>query len=148
MQKAASRIIKRSLAMKRNKIMSIPTNSTITIQGITFNGLKQVKEAVEVIMRIETNLSGKRFFGEKEPKARIQDIHVAELFEPYPCFDSSDWEFEDRDTCIFCFSKKPFTEEELNRIASYRHIQSLPIDALPALYYCGQGDIMILATED
>lgn len=82
--------------------MSIPTNSTITIQGITFNGLKQVKEAVEVIMRIETNLSGKRFFG----------------------------------------------EEELNRIASYRHIQSLPIDALPALYYCGQGDIVILATED
>lgn len=61
-------------AMKRNQTVTIPTNSTITIHGVTFNGLADVKNAVEAVMRIEINLFGKRWYWEKEAKALIPGL--------------------------------------------------------------------------
>lgn len=47
------------------------------------------------------------------PGNRIIGLHVLEIYERYPCFDASDYAYEDRYYRNFFFSEKSFTKEEI-----------------------------------
>ena len=75
----------------------------------------------------------------------MDGIHVLELYMHYPCFDFEDFLYENRVYSNFFFSREPFTDEDINRIAempretNYCLVHERMDEAnLPAIYF--QGD--------
>ena len=94
----------------------------------------------------------KPYISTREPALRIPGLHILEVYERYPCFDSSDYAYEDRYFRNYFFSDKPFTREQINRIAYMKRVGNLvfikdemPEWSLPSAYYKGEGDKIIYA---
>lgn len=128
-------------------IHEVSTTSKIKILGHIFNGLSEIKKAVEIFCRI----GGKAW--DTEPQSPISGIHVTCIYESYPCFDSEDYASEDRDFSNYFFSTKPFTKEKIMQLSKLPgRCNAQIIDekmcewAVPAVYYGGEGDKMIVAT--
>ncbi|MDE6581635.1 MAG: hypothetical protein K2K47_03810 [Duncaniella sp.] len=89
----------------------------------------------------------------KTDHKQISGIHIAEIYAPYPCFDSYDSIYENRKYRNYFFSREPFTVIRLKEIfescrmeMNFRLINDdMPASATPALYYEGDGDEMVLA---
>ena len=73
-------------------------------------------------------------------------LHVGELWERYPCFDSWDYATESRfyRTCII--RKEPIKETEMLRLKKCGIGERTPLDMLPMVYYGGDGGFMLVAT--
>ncbi len=128
-------------------IREVSKTSKIEILGHVFNGLNEIKSAVESYCRVE------REPWDTEPKSPVEDIHVVCVYEPYPCFDSEDYANEDRDFSNYFFSTKPFTKQQIERLAklpgrcnAQMVIETIPEWAVPAVYYRGEGDKIIVVT--
>lgn len=127
------------------KIKEIKKEDTFEIAGHSFNGLEDLEKAVEVETKI-TNSIGERYIRELNPEKPIKGLHVLRLYEPYPCFDSSDRLYENRRYQNYFFSEKPFSEEEINRLAelpcqiNYCMVnEELDSNELPAIYFGGSS---------
>ncbi|MDE5886236.1 MAG: hypothetical protein K2H46_01480 [Muribaculaceae bacterium] len=130
-------------------IQEISIISKVEILGHQFNGLLDIKKAVEKYCRI------KRDSWDVEPKSPVEGIHVICVYEPYPCFDSYDYANEDRDYRNYFFSTEPFTKQQidyLSKLPTSSNAQILnvlmPEWTLPAIYYPGEGEMMRVATLD
>ena len=107
-----------------------------TLLGHTFHGL----EDMESYMR---------------PKeGENQEVFVSCITESYPCFDSSDFLYENRFFRNYIVRKHPIGEEEEERLEklpswdNYNKVtEQIPSDMLPVVYYKGDGDFMLVATE-
>lgn len=128
-------------------IREVSKASEVEILGHIFNGLDDITKAVESYCRIG------REPWDIEPKSPVDGIHVLCVYQPYPCFDAYDYANEDRDYCNYFFSTKPFTRQQimqLNKLPGKCNArivdENLPEWAVPAVYYGGEGDKMILAT--
>lgn len=80
-------------------------------------------------------------------------LHVADVFEPYPCFDAEDYGCESRDYDNYFVSDKPFTEadcleiEKLPHAMDYRFVvDKLPAKYLPVVYRDGNSRLLYVAT--
>jgi len=128
-------------------IREVSKNSEIEILGHVFNGLSEIKEAVEVFCRMGWH------HWNTDPTSKVEGIHVICVYERYPCFDSWDYANEDREFSNYFFSDKPFTEQQIERLSKLPGQcnaqivnDSMPEWALPAVYYRGEGDTMVVAT--
>ncbi len=128
-------------------IREVAKTSKIEILGHVFNGLADIKMAVEAYCRIECEP------WESEPKSPVEGIHVVCVYEPYPCIDSEDYANEDRDFSNYFFSTKPFTKQQIERLAklpgrcnAQMVNETMPEWAVPAVYYRGEGDMIFVAT--
>lgn len=126
-------------------IKTLDVNEDIEILGYTFKGLDSIMKAVEVSSRIH-QIIGDRYIRRETPVMPVAGIHVLRLYEPYPCFDDFDYQYENRKFSNFFFSRHPLTDEDVNRLANmpvkmnYCMIyDGMDIDVLPAVYY--RGDI-------
>ena len=133
--------------MKRIYIQEVGKNSKVEILGHFFNGLVDIKKAVETYCRID------RDSWNTVPQSPVNGIHVICVYEPYPCFDSEDYANEDRDYSNYFFSIKPFTKQQIDRLSKLSGrcnaqivCDTMPEWAVPAVYYSGNGDKMVLAT--
>lgn len=121
--------------------------SKIDILGYVFNGLNDIKRAVESYCRIG------REPWESEPRSLVEGIHVVCVYEPHPCFDSEDYANEDRDFSNYFFSTTPFTKHQIELLAklpgrcnAQMVNETMPEWAVPAVYYRGEGDKIIVIT--
>lgn len=121
--------------------------SDVEILGHVFHGLTDIKTAVEAYCRVGSQP------WETETRLSVEGIHVVCVYEPYPCFDSEDYANEDRDFSNYFFSTKPFTKQQIERLAklpgrcnAQMVNDNMPEWAIPAVYYRGEGDTMIVAT--
>lgn len=142
--------------MSKHTTKTVPINEPITILGHTFQGLKEIRDAVEATSSVgHGKMKGNRFVGWYEPyistiapKNRIQNVHVLEILQRYPCFDSSDYAYEDRYFTNYFFSEQPFTKDVIFKLAllPYKGICELDINELPEsfphIYYVGEGENM------
>lgn len=90
----------------------------------------------------------KPYISSEVPEVRIPGLHILEIYQRFPCFDSHDYAYENRFYRAFFFSEKPFTKEEITRLACMKHIfnpQAIAEWALPAIYHSGNSDEMIIA---
>lgn len=140
--------------MKKMLIREIPVNARVEILGHTFSGLIEIKQAVATYARVMNSTFGRHVFT-VEPRKPVPGLHVLNLFEPYPCFDSDDYASEDRDYCNFFFSRKPFEKADIERLSRIKKgfnnclvNDNTPLEALPAVYYKGDGPVMLLAVEE
>lgn len=133
-------------------IQEIPVTAEIGLLGHTFSGLAEVELAVEVSARIRTGALGYRDIAHRTPDRPIPDVHVALLYEPYPCFDSYDYASETRRYCNYFLSSRPFTNADIERLGRLRMscnnclvTENIPAGDTPVLYYRGDGSVMLLA---
>lgn len=120
-----------------------------TVLGHTFHGLKDVIDHREIIgkglsSRFESFTPGKN---ETYP-----DIHIGEIYESYPIFDSEDLG-DNRTYQNYIFRETAITADHLKQTSEMRHEinfcmvhEHIPEDRLPILYYGGDGQYMLLAT--
>lgn len=93
--------------------------------------------------------------GEPFPIERKNEkLHVACIFEGYPCFDEHDYAYENRSYWNFFISDRPFTEQDCLEMSEMRRkynacyvCESLPAKYLPAIYWVGDGNFILVATE-
>jgi hypothetical protein len=103
--------------------MEIAYNRKIRIYGVTFNGFSDIKKFA---------LTGK-------PK---DGVYVGEDSERYPCFDSSDYEYENRFYWNFVFARsQEELDQKLRRLRSMGHggnYRKFTDGLSPMIYF--QGD--------
>lgn len=86
------------------------------------------------------------------PKRR-GNIHVGKVWQSYPCFDSSDYATETRSYQNYLVRNKPITNDDMQKVKNLPTVgclekinEKMPIDALPLVYYSGDGGFMLVAT--
>ena len=92
---------------------------------------------------------------EKKGSEKREVLHVSFLKVArfvFAIIDSSDYAYEDRYFRNYFFSDKPFTREQINRLAYMKRVGNLefindemPEWSLPSAYYKGEGDEIIYA---
>ena len=123
---------------------------TIIILGHEFHGLEDVIGHRTAYGRIgHSDLS----ISSCVPKKQKSGLYVSEFYARYPIFDSYDIG-DDRTYQNYVFTNEPIDDEKLKEIAEIRHNynycmvhENIPEHLLPILYYCGDGDYMILAQK-
>lgn len=131
----------------------IPIHEDVEILGHVFHGLKEISDAVELSGSVYA-LTHPQMFTRRTPELLIPGLHVACVWESYPCFDAEDRMYENRTYQNYFFSDKPFSPLKISDIISqctarcnYQYVNSkIPISYTPALYYVGDGKEMLLAT--
>lgn len=147
--------------MRRPIIVKASISDTVEILGHTVADYQAILKAVEYATspgltmingRGKEVIVSKPYIFSREPTLRIPGLHILEVYERYPCFDSSDYAYEDRYFNNYFFSDKPFTLEQINRIAYMKRVGNLefindemPEWSLPSAYYKGEGDEIIYA---
>lgn len=141
--------------MRKPVIQTVSVGDTVEIFGIAVKGLQAVCDAVECrssVGSLGKGISKEPYISFIDPVKAIDGIHVLEVYERYPCFDSSDYATEDRYFRNFFFSTKPFTMGEIyrfalmNRKCNLQFIdENMPDWAIPSIYYDGDSKKMTLA---
>lgn len=137
------------LTMSHIILKKLSIYEEIAIGDRVFAGLKDIQEDVDV--SIEIDCIRNEFYDEN-----IIDrdgLHIARIWERYPCFDSEDALYERRTYQNYYFSMKEFTGQRLKEILSKskRGIdaclvnEEMPSEFAPAIYYRGEGEWMYLA---
>lgn len=134
-------------------ISTVPTDTIIEILGHTFNGLSEIRMAVEAELRIAETHFGNTVW-HPTPQKPVEGLHVVCLYEPYPIFDSYDDASENRNYVNFFFSTEPFSDSYMYFLARLKHEMNYQIVnegmstyAAPAIYYDGDGKKMTVAQK-
>ena len=135
--------------MSRVILKKISIHAEIAIGDRIFAGLKEIDDEVDVATTISSAVDG---FLEDDIIAR-EGLHVAKIWERYPCFDFEDSLYENRKYQNFYFSMEEFTAQRVMDIVkrSRRGIdaqlvnEDMPPEFAPAIYYRGEGEWMYLA---
>ncbi|MBE6303613.1 MAG: hypothetical protein E7089_06725 [Bacteroidales bacterium] len=122
----------------------------VTILGHTFNGLKDIREHVELCGR--EGYDGLHCWSPTEVEP-YEDVHVGHFYDNYPVFDSYDLG-DDRTYQNYIFRNSPIAEANMKETFCTFHgfnfcmvHENIPEDRLPILYYSGDGKYMLLATK-
>jgi hypothetical protein len=117
------------------ELRQIPKDCTLLVDGVVFEGIDAIKE----YWRIQTDSS--------QP-------YIIERSQRFPCFDSSDYAYENRYFWNFLISrskqeadKKAKSMEQLEIVGgNFRLVtENLPADMRPMVYYEDESTSMILA---
>ena len=130
-----------------HKIFSCSIHDDVEILGLVFHGLQDISAHVEMSQAVGSSCKP----SVREPK-KTGRVHVGELWMSYPCFDSSDYLYENRTYQNYILRERPITFEDMERLRklpsgmnAQRLSPSVPEDMLPMVYYVGDGDTMIVA---
>ena len=140
-------IFKREKRQVEHKIFSCSIHDDVEILGLVFHGLQDISAHVEMSQAVGSSCKP----SVREPK-KTGRVHVGELWMSYPCFDSSDYLYENRTYQNYILRERPITFEDMERLRklpsgmnAQRLSPSVPEDMLPMVYYVGDGDTMIVA---
>jgi hypothetical protein len=129
-----------------HKIFSCSIHDDVEILGQVFHGLQDISAHVEMSQAVGSSCKP----SVREPK-KMGRVHVGELWMSYPCFDSSDYLYENRTYQNYILRERPITFEDMERLRklpsgmnAQRLSPSVPEDMLPMVYYVGDGDTMIV----
>lgn len=122
----------------------------VEILGHIFHGLDDIKAYVE--MTLYENDRSKESARHGSPE-KCGDVHVGEVRMSYPCFDSSDYDCENRSYQNYIVRKETISADELWKVkilptsGNFKKInEQMPLDVLPMVYYSGEGGAMLVAT--
>ena len=129
------------------RIFECPIDDDVKIMGQVFHGLQDIRKHVELSL-LENSSIGPQ---ECEPE-RKGKVHVGELWMSYPCFDSSDYMYENRTYQNYIFRGRHVTYSDLKRLEalpthgnSKRIAPTVPQEMLPMVYYVCEGNTMMVA---
>lgn len=130
-------------------IRKVSISDDIEILGHVFHGLQDIEKHVE--MSLYKSYSHRQADARK-PEAKC-DVHVGEMWMPYPCFDSEDFANENRSYQNFVFREHPINQDDMRVMSELpskgnecRISENMPAEVLPIVFYVGDGDSMLVAT--
>lgn len=130
----------------RPNIYTCSIYDDVEILGHVFHGLQDIMEHVEISMA-----EGSCIGAHECKPAKRGEVHVGELWQRYPCFDSSDYLYEERSYRNYIFRRKSIEESDLKKLErlpwkgnNKRISPSVPKEMLPIVYYVGEGNTMIV----
>jgi hypothetical protein len=122
----------------------------VTILNHIFHGLEDIQNHVEMSLYKDWS-RGQAW--ERQPKESCE-IHVGEMWMPYPCFDWEDSVNENRTYQNYVLRSRPITQEDMQRLSELkshtneqRVWNDVPEDMLPMIYYRGDGKEMLVAVR-
>ena len=122
----------------------------VTILGHEFHGLEDIQN--HCVMAGKESLQDLRCW-HREGVTEYPDIHIGELYDDYPSFDSYD-SCDNRTYQNYIFRTSLITEEDMEEAFKIPHSfnfcmvhEHIPKECLPILYYSGEGEYMLLAFE-
>ena len=128
-----------------------PVDCVMFVSGMVFSGLDDLKMSVG-ITGPATSPASPRDLRRETPRHRMDQRHVAELSCDIPCFDSYDYASDDRRFQNYFVSPEEFTSSQLELICSLpakfnacKITETIPAAALPAIYYKGEGNVLLIA---
>lgn len=132
-------------------IQCLPKDSRMRIDRCWYNGLEDIEAQVE--MSGNPKHSFFRWNRREEYKPDPLRLHVGNIWESYPMFDSSDAS-DGRSYNNYVFAKTPLVDKMMElyccRIDTHFNFcmvhEDIPVDLLPILYYDGDSDCVLLAT--
>ena len=131
-------------------VCKVNISDDVELLGHVFHGLQDIEAHVEMSLYKKIRHGAAR---EMEPKVTCE-VHVGEQWHPYPCFDAEDFATENRTYRSYLFRRQPLTQgdmqalSDLPELGNYSHImEEMPAEMLPMVYYCGDGPMMVVATE-
>lgn len=141
----------------RYNITCFSTNAPIRVEGHTFVGFDDIVKHVTCDTYWPSDsqsYTDKDIRRIKPLEEDIKGMEILEIYEKYPCFDIYDSINENRFYQNFFFSKKPFTAETVSKISklpTYSNYclctEQIPEELLPMIYYCGEGEVLIMASK-
>ena len=127
----------------------VSINDDIEILGTVFHGLQDIEAHVEMSLYKDYSHGQAN---EREPKI-CSEVHVGEMWMPYPCFDSDDFMYENRTYQNYIFRSRPITQSDMKALSELpsgsnecRITENLPQEIIPLVYYAGDGDTMLVVT--
>ena len=130
-------------------IQKVSVKDDIEILGHVFHGLKDIQEHVEMSL-YKSYSRGQA--NARKPKAAC-DVHVGEMWMPYPSFDSEDFANENRTYQNYLLRERPITQDDMKTLSELpskgnecRISECMPAEMLPLVFYVGDGDTMLVAT--
>lgn len=130
-------------------VREVCIDEDVEILGHVFHGLRDIEA------HVEAHLYGGIEHGKitlRTPK-EVCKVHVGELWEPYPCFDIYDYANENRSYQNFIFRKRRISTGDMKKLSNAptgadacKVSEQMPADIVPAVYYFGSGDTMLVAT--
>ena len=135
---------------KGDRIKRYAITDDVEILGHVFHGLQDIKAHVEMALYRDYS-RGKADI--REPKLKC-DVHVGEMWMPYPCFDFEDFMNESRTYQNYIFRPHPITQDDMRRLSELpskgnecRISENMPSDMMPMVYYVGDGETMLVAVD-
>jgi len=130
-----------------HRIFECSIHDDVEILGHTFHGLTDIMQHVEMSLCREYSHDGVR----RMAAGKRCEVHVGELCDPYPCFDSSDYGSENRSYSNFIFRNHPILLNDMRRLSELpgqinncRVTEDVPQDMRPMVYYSGEGSVMLV----
>lgn len=129
-------------------IQVYPIATKVNICGHTFDGLEEIQRLTEI--------SGTGYLNQYITKKDIgcEDVHVGQIYQRYPCFDSSDYAYENRYYQNYLIRKEAISEQDVYKALAMKsqgnekRVHELtPAKMLPMVYYKGEGGFMLIATN-
>lgn len=138
------------------KIRQLNINATISVDGVTFNGLNDLLANVEATYNVSSEqmtTQHVRNYAMRYLRHVGTNIHVGLIEERYPCFDSEDSLNETRYYKNFIFRNHKITENDFTETLSLCPMgmncclvtKRMPESMAPLLYYEGEGKLMLFA---
>ena len=132
-------------------IQCLPKDSRMRISSWWYDGLEDIEANVEMSGNPKHKFY--RWTKREEYQRDPFRLHVGNIWESYPMFDSSDAS-DGRSYNNYVFSRIPLTENMMEQyckrinsnIDACMVHEDIPVELLPILYYNGDSDWMILAS--
>ena len=93
--------------------MNYSIKDDIEILGHVFHGLQDIKDHVELSL-YRSYKHGMASIVEPIKKC---EVHVGEMWSPYPCFDSEDYLYENRTYQNYIFRSRPITQDDMRKLS-------------------------------
>ena len=142
------------LILSKVILETLPNDAKVEILGHFFQGVDEIRKAVEIRGTVMPDFGHKRDLHNVKPEKPVNGIHVLELYQPYPCFDSSDSLYENRRYYNFFFSNTPFSDEMINGIVNLKKgpnycmvNEQMNPGFLPAVYFEGDSRHKLLVAK-
>lgn len=125
-------------------IQVLPITAELTFFGKRTN-LEQLRKCIEIFRRIKHWTS--------DCEREDETLHVAEIFEPYPCFDEFDYACEKRRYENYVIRDHKITEEYLMKMEDshgYNYcftVDSISSEFLPIVFHNGDDHFMYVGTS-
>lgn len=126
-------------------------NDDFTLLGNTFHGIGDLEAYIE-LSTYDTSSSFPISDVDKKNPKKTGNVHVGELWAPYPRFDDDD--AENRYFRNFLVRKHPITEDDMRRLFNLprqdnnkRITDNIPDDMLPIVYYDDEHEVIIAVKQ-
>ena len=134
-------------------IQCYPIDFKYNLCGYLFDGLGDVEKQIELSASDKYRWDESRVYSRKDYMMNSQGLHVGELWESYPTFDSYDAS-DDRSFDNLIIREHPITSSDLKQLSEIKRgmnacrvHEDIPENRLPIIYHDGDSEYILVAAN-